>query len=59
MQLDWAPKFLSTQCNFTVLSAVQVPEAVRARNDEKKLELEAELEQTRDAIMKLEAMETE
>ncbi|MPC09117.1 Valine--tRNA ligase [Portunus trituberculatus] len=37
----------------------KVPEAVRTRNDEKKLELEAELEQTRDAIMKLEAMETE
>ncbi|KAK8402179.1 hypothetical protein O3P69_001346 [Scylla paramamosain] len=37
----------------------KVPEAVRSRNDEKKLELEAELEQTRDAIMKLEAMETE
>lgn len=37
----------------------KVPEDVRTRNNEKKLELEAELEQSRDALTKLEAMETE
>ncbi|XP_050688997.1 valine--tRNA ligase-like isoform X2 [Eriocheir sinensis] len=37
----------------------KVPEDVRTRNNQKKLELEAELEQNHDALMKLEAMETD
>ncbi|XP_042234789.1 valine--tRNA ligase-like [Homarus americanus] len=37
----------------------KVPEDVRARNDTKKLDLLAELEQSKDAIKQLEAMETE
>ncbi|XP_066949547.1 valine--tRNA ligase isoform X2 [Macrobrachium rosenbergii] len=37
----------------------KVPEEIRSRNVSKKLDLEAELEQNRDAIKKLEAMETD
>ena len=37
----------------------QVPEEIRSRNDTKKLDLEAELEQNKDAIKKLEVMDTD
>ncbi|XP_045607383.1 valine--tRNA ligase isoform X2 [Procambarus clarkii] len=37
----------------------KVPADIRAKNDTKKLDLEAELEQSKDAIQQLEAMETE
>lgn len=43
----------------TLLFCLQVPEDVRTRNNQKKLELEAELEQNHDALMKLEALETD
>lgn len=38
---------------------MQVPDEIRAKNDIKKLDLEAELEQSKDAIKQLEAMESE
>lgn len=48
--------FHFSHCPFVLF---QVPEEVQTRNDKKKLDLESELEQSRDAIRKLEAMEAE
>ncbi|XP_071548302.1 valine--tRNA ligase isoform X2 [Panulirus ornatus] len=56
---DAEDRLKSLQSEMTKANYNKVPDEIRAKNDIKKLDLEAELEQSKDAIKQLEAMESE
>nr|XP_053651367.1 valine--tRNA ligase-like isoform X2 [Cherax quadricarinatus] len=56
---DAEDRLQTLQCEMAKSNYDKVPEDVRAKNTIKRLDLEAELEQSRDAIKQLETMETE